>query len=88
MTHSEKRLYLIKEFLAEQTAENGICLWRWDIATLKFVAMINEAERYENFIHTYSNESVLYLGLGVGYNTPGIIKYPFWQVTAKNPEAI
>jgi hypothetical protein len=27
------------------------------------------------------------LELGVGYNTPGIIKYPFWQMTAKNPEA-
>ena len=24
----------------------------------------------------------------VGYNTPSIIKYPFWQMTAKNPKAI
>lgn len=23
----------------------------------------------------------------MGYNTPGIIKYPFWQMTAENPEA-
>ena len=28
-----------------------------------------------------------FLELGVGYNTPGIIKYPFWQMTAKNPGA-
>ena len=27
------------------------------------------------------------LELGVGYNTPVIIKYPFWQMTAKNPNA-
>ena len=30
---------------------------------------------------------VLFLELGVGYNTPGIIKYPFWQMTAANPRA-
>ena len=30
---------------------------------------------------------VLFWELGVGYNTPGIIKYPFWQMTAKNPKA-
>lgn len=28
------------------------------------------------------------LELGVGMNTPGIIKYPFWQMTAENPKAI
>ena len=27
------------------------------------------------------------LELDVGYNTPGIIKYPFWQMTAENPQA-
>ena len=26
--------------------------------------------------------------LGVGSNTPVIIKYPFWQMTAKNPKAV
>ena len=26
--------------------------------------------------------------LGVGYNTPVIIKYPFWQMTLRNPEAV
>lgn len=31
---------------------------------------------------------VLFLELGVGYNTPGIIKYPFWQMTAQNPKAV
>lgn len=31
--------------------------------------------------------NVLFLEVGVGRNTPGIIKYPFWQMTAKNPNA-
>nr|MBQ4453208.1 Sir2 silent information regulator family NAD-dependent deacetylase [Clostridia bacterium] len=44
------------------------------------------AERYENFLRT-RNGKILFLELGVGYNTPGIIKYPFWQMTAKNPDA-
>lgn len=35
------------------------------------------AERYENFLRTRKNCKILFLELGVGYNTPGIIKYPF-----------
>lgn len=45
------------------------------------------AERYQNFLRTKENGKVLLLELGVGYNTPGIIKYPFWQMTLKNPKA-
>ena len=44
------------------------------------------AARYENFLRTRSGR-ILFLELGVGYNTPVIIKYPFWRMTAKNPEA-
>lgn len=43
------------------------------------------AERYENFLRTRAGGKILFLELGVGYNTPIIIKYPFWQMTAKNP---
>lgn len=46
------------------------------------------AERYENFLRTRAGQKILFLELGVGYNTPVIIKYPFWQMTAKNPKAI
>ena len=46
------------------------------------------AERYTNFLRTRSGQRILFLELGVGYNTPVIIKYPFWQMTAKNPNAI
>ena len=46
------------------------------------------AERYENFLRTRESQRILFLELGVGYNTPGIIKYPFWRMTAQNQAAI
>lgn len=46
------------------------------------------ANRYEDFIRRHENLHILYLELGVGANTPGIIKYPFWQMTARNPKAV
>ena len=46
------------------------------------------AERYENFLRTRSGLKILFLELGVGFNTPAIIKYPFWQMTAKNSNAV
>ena len=38
------------------------------------------AERYEEFLRRHENLHILFLELGVGYNTPAIIKYPFWQI--------
>lgn len=46
------------------------------------------AERYHLFIRRHENLHILFLELGVGYNTPVIIKYPFWEMTAKNPKAV
>lgn len=46
------------------------------------------ANRYEDFIRRHSNSHILFLELGVGMNTPVIIKYPFWQMTAQNPNAV
>lgn len=46
------------------------------------------ASRYEDFIRRHQDMHILYLELGVGCNTPGIIKYPFWQMTARNPKAV
>lgn len=45
------------------------------------------SERYSDFIRRHKELNILYLELGVGYNTPVIIKYPFWQMTAQNPKA-
>lgn len=46
------------------------------------------ANRYKNFIRRHKNSHILFLELGVGMNTPAIIKYPFWQMTAQNPNAV
>ena len=46
------------------------------------------AQRYEVFLRRHQNMRTLFLELGVGYNTPVIIKYPFWQMTAENPKAV
>lgn len=45
------------------------------------------ANRYEDFIRRHKDLRILFLELGVGANTPVIIKYPFWQMTAKNSRA-
>lgn len=45
------------------------------------------ANRYQDFLRRHSNMHILFLELGVGGNTPVIIKYPFWQMTAKNERA-
>lgn len=45
-------------------------------------------KNYENFIENNENKKIVFLELGVGYNTPGIIRYPFEQMTNKNDKAL
>ena len=45
------------------------------------------AARYGGFLRENAGKRVLFLELGVGANTPVIIKYPFWAMTAENPDA-
>ncbi len=45
------------------------------------------ALRYEDFLNGNKDRNIVYLELGVGGNTPGIIKYPFWNMTYLNPKA-
>ena len=45
------------------------------------------AKRYQDFLEKQKNARTLFLELGVGENTPGIIKYPFWNLTYKNKNA-
>lgn len=44
--------------------------------------------RYESFLRRHHNQKIVFLELGVGGNTPVIIKYPFWTMTAQNHQAI
>lgn len=43
---------------------------------------------YSDFIRRHKDLHALYLEIGVGANTPVIIKYPFWAMTAENPKAV
>lgn len=45
------------------------------------------ARRYQDFLEKHKNAKTLFLELGVGENTPGIIKYPFWNFVHKNKDA-
>ena len=46
------------------------------------------AQRYLDFVNNHQQGRVLYWDLGIGANTPTIIKLPFMQMTYKNPDAI
>lgn len=46
------------------------------------------AGNYEEFLDSYSGQHILFLELGVGGNTPVIIKYPFWNLTEDNINAV
>ena len=45
------------------------------------------SKRYADFVESHGGQKVLFLELGVGGNTPVIIKYPFWRMTEKNRNA-
>ena len=40
------------------------------------------SERYADFLRRHEGAKILFLDLGTGISTPGIIKYPFWRMTA------
>ena len=44
-------------------------------------------ERYADFIRRYKGLQVLFLELGVGMNTPGIVKFSFWKMAEEDPKA-
>ena len=45
------------------------------------------AGQYAKFLRNHREGNILFLEAAVSFNTPGIIKYPFWQMTAENPKA-
>ena len=44
------------------------------------------ASRYVNWVQAHEGQKLLLLELGVGTNTPAVIKYPFWKLTAQYPD--
>lgn len=61
---------------------------RCDSRFVEDVGWHRAAQRYADFLRRRKGQRLLFLELGVGYNTPGIIKYPFWRLTAQNPNAV
>ena len=60
---------------------------RFDDTSVEDEGWHRAAARYESFLRTRAGQKILFLELGVGYNTPVIIKYPFWWYTEENPNA-
>lgn len=60
---------------------------RSDMTFVQDEGWYSASNRYDDFIRRHKDLHILFLELGVGANTPVIIKYPFWQMTAKNPKA-
>lgn len=46
------------------------------------------AERYRKYLRNHKAGHILFLELGVGGNTPSIIKYPFWRMTNDTKGAV
>lgn len=61
---------------------------RIDAAFVENKGWHNASSRYHEFISRHKDKHILFLELGVGYNTPVIIKYPFWQMTERNKKAV
>ena len=47
-----------------------------------------QKSRYEKFLKMSDNSKILFLELGVGFNTPSIIKYNFWRMTLNNKKSV
>ena len=50
--------------------------------------MARRSAALSRFLSAHERGRVLYLELGVGMNTPVIIKYPFWRMALENPDAV
>ncbi|MGN1382812.1 MAG: Sir2 silent information regulator family NAD-dependent deacetylase [Eubacterium sp.] len=44
-------------------------------------------DRYQSWLSEHKMGNILFLELGVGFNSPGVIKYPFWQMADANPKS-
>ena len=46
-----------------------------------------QSKKYEEFLNKTKNKNLVLLEIGVGFNTPGIIRFPFEQITYGNNKA-
>ena len=57
---------------------------RKDINFVQDENWYRESNKYEEFLARAKNKNVVLLEVGVGFNTPGIIRFPFEQMVANN----
>ena len=60
---------------------------RWDENFVQDHGWQESSQAYGKYLKKYKDKNILYLEIGVGPNTPVIIKYPFWALTIQNPKA-
>lgn len=60
---------------------------RIDSRFVEDAAWARAAEAYTGFLRRHRGRPLVLMEIGVGYNTPQIIKYAFWQMTYENPRA-
>lgn len=83
---NEKVAMHVDQDLAQQAAQFELNL-RMDDHFVEDQGWHQAATRFNNFMGQHHKGNVVYLELGVGQNTPMIIKYPFWMWVYKNPSA-
>ncbi len=59
----------------------------WDDRFVRDEGWHKAKDRYDNRLEAHDGKKILYLELGVGFNSPGVIKYPFYNMTMLNPNA-
>ncbi len=60
----------------------------WDDTFVRDEGWHTAHDRYEEYLSCHETGRILYLELSVGFNSPGVIKFPFWNMAAKNPNAV
>ncbi|HIZ18321.1 MAG TPA: hypothetical protein IAA22_04330 [Candidatus Olsenella stercoravium] len=63
------------------------CFQRADDTLVEDEGWHAAAARYQDFVRRHRGSRLLLFEIGVGANTPVIIKYPFWGMAAENPRA-
>ncbi|ASJ20477.1 Sir2 silent information regulator family NAD-dependent deacetylase [Brachyspira hampsonii] len=90
MVKSRKDLKIPKELIPKcpHCGKNMTMNLRCDNTFVQDDNWYNSMDRYKKFLDEAKNKNILFLELGVGYNTPAIIKYSFWDMALKNENSI
>ena len=60
---------------------------RADATFVEDAGWFEAQKRYSDYLDAHENRKTLFLELGVGWNTPGIIKFAFWELAEKWKDA-